>query len=173
MAKNVVATAFNVGDQVAFAFGNRRVRGHIVEQRGPLGVGGEELYQVRLDMDPYEPMFLMLSESDMEFSRETDAPLTKGEIREYLVNGGLLLILGSNRDGRSGRVWLRRDNLGNVTHTFNPDAGLVGGAVPPVFTTQFGRILRAKQLEVERFLGSFGLSSTEAGALVKEVGLQP
>lgn len=167
------APEFKVGDKVAFVFGGRRVRGRIVEDRGALGLEGRRLYRVRLDMDPYDPMFFVLPEDDIEITHESDAPLSKDEIREYLVNGGLILILGSNADGHGPRVWLRRDNLGNVTHTFNKDAGLVGGDIPPVFAVQFGRIFRAMREQVEHFIMSFGLNAAVARAIVGAVGCHP
>lgn len=43
---------FRVGDQVAFLYGPRMVRGEIIENRGPLGVYGEPLYLVRTMLDP-------------------------------------------------------------------------------------------------------------------------
>lgn len=43
--------AFRVGDRVRFHFGNRMVEGRIIEDRGPIGVGGRRLYGIEFDVD--------------------------------------------------------------------------------------------------------------------------
>ena len=164
---------FRVHDKVEFTFGTRRVKGFVEEDRGPLGVGGRRIYRVRLDMDPYDSMYFELSEDDLEASPEPDSPLTKEEVCDYLQTGGLMLMLRSGPDDRSPQVWLRRDNLGNVTHTHVKDRGLVGGATPPVFAFSDSKVCEGKRHEVAKFIMSFGLSEDEANAVIDEIGTKP
>lgn len=44
------ATEFHVGDRVQFSFGGHPTVGTIIEDRGPLGVGGRQLIRVRVDV---------------------------------------------------------------------------------------------------------------------------
>jgi hypothetical protein len=44
---------FKVGDRVSYQHVNRRREGVIVEDRGPLGVGGRRLYAVRVRIDDW------------------------------------------------------------------------------------------------------------------------
>lgn len=164
---------FRVGDKVAFTFGTRRVKGVIVEDRGPLGVGGRRIYGVRLDMDPYDPMFFELPEEELELSQEPERPLTKDEVRQYLADGGLLLMMHGDLNGSLPRVWLRRDNLGNVTHTFVEERGMVGGAAPPAEAIVHGRIRAGSRERVAEFITSFGLSERDADAVIDAIGTKP
>ena len=41
-------TDFKIGDRVKFLFGVRQVRALVVEDMGPIGVGGRRLLRVRL-----------------------------------------------------------------------------------------------------------------------------
>lgn len=41
----------HVGDIVAINYGPRTVKARVVEDRGPLGVGGRQIVVVRLDVD--------------------------------------------------------------------------------------------------------------------------
>lgn len=55
-----------VGTRVSLRFGRRSVRGTIIEDRGPLGVGGRRLWRVRLQMsDVSEPIEVEVPESDL------------------------------------------------------------------------------------------------------------
>lgn len=164
---------FRVDDKVAFTFGTRRVKGFIVEDRGPLGVNGRRIYGVRLDMDPFDSVFLELPEDALELSPEPDTPLSDVEIADYLASGGLLLMLHSGPNDSTPRVWLRRDNLGNVTHTFVEERGLVGGAVPPVLAFVDDKVFTGKREEAKRFIMSFGLSDDEADSVIDRIGTRP
>lgn len=48
------ARRWKVGDRVRFRFGDRRIRGTIIEDRGNLATGGRRLYRIRFrfDLDP-------------------------------------------------------------------------------------------------------------------------
>lgn len=55
-----------VGARVSLRFGRSSVRGTIIEDRGPLGVGGRRLWRVRLEMsDVAEPIEIEVPESDL------------------------------------------------------------------------------------------------------------
>ena len=45
-------TSLKVGAKVAFTFGLDRVKGVIVEDRGPIGVDGRRLFRVRFPLRP-------------------------------------------------------------------------------------------------------------------------
>jgi hypothetical protein len=40
------------GQRVKFPFGNRMVEGVVTEDRGPLGINGQRLYQITFYLDP-------------------------------------------------------------------------------------------------------------------------
>ena len=164
---------FHLDQRIAFNFGTRKAKGSVVEDRGPLGVGGQRIYRIRLDMDPFEPVFLELPENELEPFSEAEPPITPHEALEYLANGGLMLMLQSGATGTSPRIWLRRDNLGNVTHTFVEGRGTLGGAVPPVYCFHDDRVFSGKREEVVQFLMSFGLSTSDANSVIDEIGTKP
>jgi len=56
---------FCVGDRVQIPSGRFPLEGEVVEDRGPLGVGGRRLYRVRLFMETDEPMYMELPASEM------------------------------------------------------------------------------------------------------------
>jgi hypothetical protein len=64
------ARAPRVGDTVLFDFAGSETRGVVVEDRGPLGTGGQHLYDVRIDM-PYgaDPMFIELPVSSLTIAK--------------------------------------------------------------------------------------------------------
>jgi hypothetical protein len=57
----------NVGTRVSLLFGTRRVTGEVIEDRGPIGVGGRRLLRVQLTSTSRwsEPIVLELPESDL------------------------------------------------------------------------------------------------------------
>ncbi len=108
-----------------------------------------------------------------ENSGKERVPPAKSRIIEYLANGGLVAILLSNSPGgkNQARVWLCLNNLGNVTHTFTAERGLVGGEVVPLGTLNENlRLFTPKVREVAEFLTSFGLTSDEADQVIRMVG---
>jgi hypothetical protein len=128
-------------------------------------------------MDPFEPMVVELPEDEMESAEGTEVvkSIDKERIPEYLVNGGLLSILRSNGSGGKNqpRVWLCLDNLGNVTHTFSPERGVVGGAVVPFWAFHDDKVFQPKRDLVVSYIESFGLNHQEAEKVVSEVGTAP
>jgi hypothetical protein len=126
-------------------------------------------------MDPEEPSAIEVPEDDIEIAPVLSGPgsqLDPVKVERYFVNGGLIAILLSNTSGgrNQPRAWLCLDNLGNVTHTFIPDRGVVGGETVPFWAVQDGKILAPKRNEVLSFLTSFGLSDDEAEKVLKSVG---
>ncbi len=76
----------------------------------------------------------MVAEDEIELDLTPPAPLEKPEILRFLKNSGLIMLLMTNPspDGpKDPRVWLCRDQLGNVIYTFAAERGQVGGAPVP------------------------------------------
>lgn len=163
---------FHLGDRVRLNMGFQKLVGVIVEERGGIGVGGRYLYQITIPMDPFEPMTVELPEDDLEAvpADEQPEPLSKESIVTFLVNYGLLSILSSNLTGGKNqpRVWLCRNNLGNITYTFDPDRGMVGGQTIPFMVMRNDRIFEPKQDVVASFVESFGLEPDEAKTVVTD-----
>ncbi|MEX2142728.1 MAG: hypothetical protein WD894_25965 [Pirellulales bacterium] len=171
-------SAFQVGDRVSVLMGPKKLWGVVVEDRGPLGVNGRRVFRVEIPIDPFEPMTMELPEDEMEAiapDAEMAAPIESDEITDYLTNGGLISILRSNLSGGKyqPRAWLCRDQLGNITHTFVPERGMVGGQLVPSLAMRDRKILRPKREAVLSFVESFGLNSKEAERVVSEVGTTP
>lgn len=67
MAKIKMTKArFRVGDQVHVPFGARKVRATILEDRGPVGAGGRQIYRVELPMLYSEPLSVEVPEVEIE-----------------------------------------------------------------------------------------------------------
>jgi hypothetical protein len=170
-------SAYRVGDRVRVGFGRRKLIGVIVEDRGAIGAQGRHLFQVNIPMDPFEPMMVELPEDEIEAAGGAEAamPIDKERITDYLVNGGLISVLRSNLSGgrNQPRVWLCLDNLGNVTHTFIPERGIVGGELVPFCAVQDDKVFTPKRDSVLSFIESFGLNHQEAEKVVSAVGTAP
>lgn len=169
-------TAFRVGDHVTFPLGARRVTGTITEDRGPIGVRGQRIFQVEVPRDPLEPTTFELQEDEIEPGNANEIKEIPGnEIIDYLVNGGLIAILRCNTSGGKNqpRAWLCRDSLGNLTHTFVKERGQVGGQMVPFFALHDDRVFEPKENEVLNFIQSFGLRIDQAKGVLKAVGQRP
>ncbi len=168
---------FQVGDPVKVPLGRGQGAGVISEDRGPIGIRGGHLYQVLVPMDPFEPAIFELAEDEIEaFPQATEVhrrPIEKEKIIHYLKLGGLISILqsGASGGGIAPRVWLCRDQLGNLTHTFAQERGVVGGETVPSWAAQFGSIFKSKQKEVASLLHSFGLDVKQAADVIRAVGI--
>ncbi len=171
--------AFKKGDRVKIALGQRKLTGEIVEDRGALGAHGRHLFRVHVFMEPYEPMMLELPEDEMErfpVEAEPQPSIEKRKAIEYMINGGLISILRSNIAGgrNQPRVWLCLDQLGNVTHTFIPERGVVGGEVVPFSAVHDDRVFTPKRKCVTSFIEkSFKLTPQEAQRVINEIGVAP
>lgn len=55
-----------VGDQVRFTFGVRQTVGTIVEDRGPIGNGGQRLFAIRVPITESDPMTIELQADEIE-----------------------------------------------------------------------------------------------------------
>lgn len=171
-------STFQVGDRVRIPLGRRQLLGIITEDRGAIGLHGRHLYQVMVPMDPYEPTTYELPGEEMERideSVETQECLDSMLVKNYLLHGGLITILRSNISGgrNQPRVWLCLDSLGNVTHTFETDRGVIGGQTVPFSAIHGDRIFTPKREEVLSFLRSFRLDRSEAERIIHEVGTAP
>lgn len=171
-------SSFHVGDRVRVNFGRRQLAGVIVEDRGAIGAQGRHLFQVNIPMDPFEPMMVELPADEIEAvaaGTEAALPIDKQKVTDYLANGGLISILRSNLSGgrNQPRVWLCLDNLGNVTHSFISERGVLGGQQVPFWAVHDAKVFTAKQDLVVSFVESFGLTPQEAEKVVSEVGTAP
>jgi hypothetical protein len=67
MTKRRATAEFRVGDRVRFSFGGRPTVGTIIEDRGPLGVGGRRIIRVRVDIaDTEETLEFEIPASDVK-----------------------------------------------------------------------------------------------------------
>ena len=170
--------AFHVGDRVRVDFGRRKLTGVIVDDRGAIGAQGRHLFQVDIPMDPFEPMSVEVPEDEIEAippGTEVTGPIDRQRIVDYLVNGGLISILRSNLSGGKNqpRAWLCLDQLGNVTHTFVPDRGVMGGQLVPIGAVHDDKVFAPKRDSVLSFVESFGLNHKEAEKVIAGVGTAP
>ncbi len=55
---------FQRGDRVRFPFGSSVVIGVIIEDRGPIGVGGRRLYGIEFPLTPEELRYIELPEEE-------------------------------------------------------------------------------------------------------------
>jgi hypothetical protein len=166
-----IATAarFRKGDPVWVNQIQGRVRGTVVEDRGPLGVEGRRLYRVNVSDDPYVSEEFLVREEEIEPATQGDAGigLSTPAIVDYLKTGGLLAILSRNSPTP---IWLRRDSHDNVTFTFTAGHSEVGGKPAPQFVLEGEKIFSPKLGEVIEFLTSFGLSRSQARQVIREIG---
>ncbi len=168
---------FRVGDHVTFPWGVGREKGTVIEERGPIGARGRLLYTVEVPNDPFDPTTLEIAADEMEIAEplgEKELHLSAAEIIDYLKNGGLILILRSNLGGKNQpRVWLCRDSLGNVTHTFYEERGLVGGETVPFWTVYEDSVFAPEHDKVAKYLRNFGLSKAQVEDVLAAVGTAP
>lgn len=171
----VATKQFSVGDNVCFTLGTTQTVGVVVDDRGPIGANNVHLYRVRVPNDPYDDGFVEMPEDELAFAETQEASIPSSKMVEYLKNGGLLQILKSNTSGGKNqpRVWLTRDGLGNVVHTFVAERGSVGGAVVPFSALHENRVFTPKVNDVLLFLAEFGLSRAEAEQVVVGTGKAP
>ena len=168
--------AFRVGDRVQIPLGRRKLAGVVIEDRGSIGVRGRRLYQVSVPMDPFDPATYELPEEEIEpMDEPAEAEMDKREVANYLANGGLMSILRSNLAGGRDqpRAWVRPDTLGNVTHTFVKQRGILGGGDVPFMAIHGDKVFSPKRGEVLSFLQSFHLDRAEAEKILKAVGTAP
>ena len=168
----------SIGDRVRFSLGTSCILGVVVEDRGPIGARSARIFRVRVSNDPYDDKVFEMPEDEIDVVGQ-DAwqgeAIHAGEAMEYLERGGLIRIL---RAGMSGgktqpRAWLCRDSLGNATHTFSPDRGVLGGAIVPFSALHDNRVFTPKRDDVLSFLNAFELSSKDSEHVLQTVGMAP
>ena len=150
----------SVGDNVCFTLVATSIHGVVIDDHGPIGANRVHLFTVRIPNDPYDDIIYELPEDELALAEINDKPIRGASIMDYLKYSGLVQILQSNMSGGKNqpRVWLRRDNLGNVVHTFVAERGIVGGAPVPFSALRDNRIVAPKLKEVLTFLSTFDLS---------------
>jgi primosomal protein N' len=57
---------YPVGSQVSFLFGQDRVTGLVVEDRGAIGVGGRHLFRIEAPLDSEPPLVLELPAEQLQ-----------------------------------------------------------------------------------------------------------
>lgn len=116
-----------------------------------------------------------MPEDELALEDNNIESISDGDIVNYLEHGGLVQILKANMSGGKNqpRVWLARDSLGNVVHTFIAERGSVGGATIPFFALHDNRVFTPKLDEVLSFLSTFGLSERDAKHVATAVGTAP
>ncbi len=171
----VAQQSLSVSDTVRFTLGTTPMRGVIIDDRGPIASQGLRIYRIRVPNAPYDDQVFEMPEDELSPDSHRDLPITTDAIVNYLQHGGLLRILRSNLSGGRSqpRVWLSRDTLGNVVHTFLEGPGHIGGATVPFYALHNDRILTPKLDEVTEFLKTFGLSQEDAKRVTKTVGTAP
>jgi hypothetical protein len=159
---------YRVGDLVGFLFGVQRAVAQVIEDRGPLGVNGRRVYRIRHLSGMDDPTDFELPEESLE-----PVTLSTDDVREYLGGGGLVNILGRNpgSEPTPPRAWLSYTTLGHLTHTFDPENGVRGGAEVPLFALNGRKIAASEQGRVAAFIRSFGLSTADADEVVRRVGV--
>lgn len=175
------SAAIELGQKVQFRLGRRLVTGTVTEDRGNIGSHGRRLLRVAVPMDPDEPSTFLVPMDDLHVvnenqeSMESASSLDKPSVIEYLKEGGLISILQANSVGGKNqpRVWLCHDTLGNLTHTFAGERGIVGGEQIPFAAIWENKIFTPQINSVNRLLSSFGLSATESGEIIRSVGTAP
>ena len=170
-----LTAAIKEGDKVWVPLAVGKVCGTVVEDRGPLGIGGRHLFRVSVPSDPYEAEDYVLAEDQIERlsaedEKELMEPLEPGAVKQFLVEGGLISILVRNT---RERVWLRRDSYGHVIDTYVEGYSVTGGRVPPALALRGEKIFTPKQDEVIEFVKSFGLTDADARQVVSRVGTAP
>jgi hypothetical protein len=161
---------FKVGDWVTFPYGIRNTRAQVIEERGPLGVKGRHICRVRLadetELDAFE-----MPEDELQ----PVPPPDKAAVMKYLKEGGLEAILRSNFAGepKQPKVWLTYTPEGDLTPTSLAVRGVGGGGRVPFFALHKGLAFTGKPDEVLTFLGSFGLTRSEAEEVLSSVGAAP
>jgi hypothetical protein len=72
-------------------------------------------------------------------------------------------------------VWLCRSNYGDITYTFAPRRGLIGGQLIPdsALIRPGRRIDPRKKDEVATYLLGFGLTPEEAEDVIQSLGVAP
>ena len=145
----------------------------MVDDRGPIGANGVHIYQIRVATPPYNDEVFEMPEDEIDVERDQDVTISNDAIVKYLQHGGLLQILRANLSGgtHQPRVWLSRDTLGNVVHTFV--SGNIGGASVPLNALHNNHIFTPKLNEVVQFLAAFGLSDRDAKRVTQTVGTNP
>lgn len=161
------------GDHVQFNFGPTAVSGVVIDDRGPIGFNKTRIYRVSIPNDPYGTEVIEVASDELEIDRRPLAKLSPAEMVDYFSKGGLIEVLNSNYAGGAGSVWLTRDSLGNLVHTFVAERGITGGVSIPSMATQSQKIFSPKMDEVLNFLRAFGLTNEQATDVVEKVGTTP
>jgi hypothetical protein len=169
------AVDFHVGDKVWVPVPLGRASGTVIEERGPLGRGGRNLYRVAVPNHPYSIDVFLVDEEEIEHLTESEQAalqerLDPRAVKDFLIHGGLFSILARNSPAP---VWLRRGPRGNITFTYIEGYSATGGEAPPALALHGEKVFSQKREAVVRFLKSFGLTGPDAEETVMKVGVAP
>jgi hypothetical protein len=171
------APKFRVGDRVQFDLWGKKTWGTITEDRGIVGHNGPRWYTISVPMDPDDPEQHVKAEEELELDSISRVPLEMSEIIDFLKTSGLFCILLANNEFplEYPLVWLCRDHHGEITYTFAPRRGLIGGQlIPDSALVRPGRRIHArKKDEVAAYLLGFGLTPAEAEDVIQSLGVAP
>lgn len=171
-----MSESFRIGDRVRIPHSGWTASGTIVEDRGAIGDGGRQFYGVLVANDPEDPESHEYAAEELQpFAGEPPfGPADAPRLVRYLKHGGLVSILHANLAGGKyqPRVWLCRDTLGNITHTFYEERGLVGGRTVPLFALRGERVFAPMRDQIVDYVESFGLSRADAEAVMRAVGVR-
>ncbi len=158
-----------------FTLGTTPVHGVVIDDRGPIGANRVRIFRVRVPNDPYDEDVIEMPEDELALEHKRVESISDGDIVNYLGHGGLVQILKANMSGGKNqpRVWLGRDSLGNVVHTFIAERGSVGGATIPCSALHDNRVFTPRLDEVLSFLLTFGLSECDAKQVATAIGTAP
>ncbi|HUY34020.1 MAG TPA: hypothetical protein VMV69_14830 [Pirellulales bacterium] len=162
---------FKVGNWVSFPWGTGKMFSQVIEERGSLGVNGRHLYRIRFERGDDEYESFEMPDDDLDPVAPPDNPA----VMRYLKEGGLVAILQSNLGGgrNQPKAWLTYTSRGDITHTFDAQRGVIGGAAVPFFALHEDRVFAGKKGQVIEFLAGFGLSRSDAEDVVAKVGTGP
>lgn len=160
---------------MSFTLGTTPIQGVVIDDRGPIGANRVRIFRVRVPNDPYDEDVIEMPEDELALENRSIESIPNPDVVNYLEHGGLVQILKANMSGGKNqpRVWLGRDSLGNVVHTFIAERGSVGGATIPFFALHDNRLFTPKLNEVLAFLSTFGLTAGDAKQVARAVGTAP
>lgn len=165
-------TQFHNGDWVGYGQGRFETTARILADYGPLGAGGHRLYRVGLEGSNEEPV----STIDLPERMLRAVDDRTAAIMNFLTADQMLVkLLVRNIDGGSNqpRGWMKVDPQSGVQVFYQETPSGIGGRMIPFGAVEGGLVFAPKIPEVVSFLGGFGLTESQARAVISTVGTYP